>query len=127
MDTISDASEGATQTYGIMARPLTSLGRVYLAQERFSEAERALREAYDVRRGGLPPGHWEVAATALDLGRALDGIGRMEEAERYLEESHSTLLTEFGAEDPRTVQARDALREHLLRRGLDERAARLSE
>ena len=76
-----------------------------------------------LRLGGLPIGHWEVAASALELGRALDALGREDEAERFLTESHRTLLDAFGPDDRRTDEARSALRDHLLRRGLDERAA----
>jgi hypothetical protein len=82
-----------------------------------------LREAYDARRRGLPEGHWHVAASGLELGRALDLLGREAEAEMVLRESHAALLATFGADDARTVEASDALRAHYLRRGLEEPAA----
>ena len=108
-----------------IAFPLTGLGRLYLEQGRFEEAEPVLREAYEARSGGLPEGHWEVAPSALELARALDALGREEEAEAFFEESHATLLANFGPDDARTSEAREAFREHLLRRGMTERAARL--
>jgi eukaryotic-like serine/threonine-protein kinase len=108
-----------------LGHPLTSLGRIYLDQERFTEAERVLREAYHARSGGLPQGHWHIAASGLELGRALDALGREVEAEAKLVESHAILLETFGAADDRTLQARDALHAHWTRRGMGERVAEL--
>jgi serine/threonine-protein kinase len=105
--------------------PLTGLGRIYLEQGRAAEAETVLREAYDARSGGLPERHWHIAASGLDLGRALDALGRLDEAERYLMEAYDILGETFGPDDGRTGQAREALRDHLERRGLTERAAAL--
>lgn len=106
--------------------PLTSLGRAHLDRGEYAAAEAVLREAYSARSGGLPVRHWHVAASGLELGRALDGLGREDEAERYFTESHDILVETFGAEEPRADQARKALREHLLRRGLVDRAEELT-
>jgi len=105
--------------------PLTSLGRLYLAEERYEEAEAVLREGYDTRKGGLPEGHWHVAASGLDLARAVDALGREAEAEALLVEAYELLGNTFPADDSRVEQARTALREHLERRGLTERAGAL--
>lgn len=110
-----------------LAFPLTGLGRIYLAQDRFAEAEPLLREAYEIRSNGLPEGHWEVAPSALELGRALDGLGRETEAEAYLQKAYDILMDNFGSDDTRTAEARDALRRHFLAHGLNDRAAELTE
>ena len=47
------------------------------------------------------------------------------EAERYLREAYQILTENFGAEDGRTGQARDALRSHFERRGMASEVAEL--
>lgn len=106
--------------------PLTGLGRIYLDEGRYAEAEDVLRQAYEARAGSLPEGHWHIAASGLELGRALEGLRRDTEAERYLQEAYDILLGAFGPDDDRVGQARTALRDHFVRRGLADRAAALS-
>jgi len=108
-----------------LAYPLTALGRAMLAADDPGAAEVYLREAYTVRRDGLPEGHWHVAASGLELGRALDGLGRVPEAEELLVESFRTLEAALGPDDERTGQARRALRAHYEGRGLLEQATAL--
>jgi serine/threonine-protein kinase len=103
-----------------LGAPLTSLGRVYRAQGRLRASRVALQEAYDVRSGGMPAGHWHIAASGLELGRTLDAMERDVEAEAMLREALAILSGAFGPEDPRSIQASDALSEHLIRRGLVE-------
>lgn len=105
--------------------PLTSLGRLYRESGRLGESEAALREAYLARYEGLPDRHWHVAASGLELGLTLDRLGRPDEAEGFLDEAYSILVESFGEDDARSREARTALRDHLERRGLAERAAAL--
>lgn len=107
------------------APALTSLGTLYRRTQRYAESVETLEAAYAIRTGALPEGHWHIAATGLELGRTHDARGDDAEAERYLMEAFTILGDNFGAEDPRTGQARDALRAHYERRGLDEAAAAL--
>lgn len=106
--------------------PLTGLGRIYRDSGRLDQAEALLREAYGARAGGLPSGHWHVAASGLELGLTLERMDRDEEAERFLMEAHEILADTFGPDDDRTVRARSALRQHLERRGLSQRAEALA-
>lgn len=105
--------------------PLTGLGRIYRQVGRLEEAEAVLREGYEARLGGLPDRHWYIAASGLDLARTLDDMGRESEAETLFVEAYDILSETFAADDERVAQARDALREHLERRGLTERASAL--
>lgn len=107
------------------ASPLTSLGTLYRRTGRLQEARRVLTEALEIRKEAFPERHWFIAATGLELGRTLDGLRMDADAERHLQEAYEILDENFGANDDRTGQAREALREHLVRRGLDERAAEL--
>lgn len=107
------------------ASPLTSLGTLYRRTDRLEDARRVLAEAYDIRVAAFPEGHWFIAATGLELGRTYEALGRDAEAERHLQEAYDILGENFGPDDDRTGQAREALRAHLLRRGLDDRAAAL--
>jgi serine/threonine protein kinase/tetratricopeptide (TPR) repeat protein len=98
--------------------PLTSLGRVYRSTGRLEASVDALREAYRVRVQGLPERHWHIAASGLELGRTLDALGRSDEAEQYLTEAHAILVETFGDEDSRSTEAREALEQYFLRRGM---------
>jgi len=92
-----------------VANALISLGALYRRTGRLEDAEELLREGYEIRVESLPPRHWTVAAAALELGLALDDLGRRDEALGSLDEAHSILLEAFGAEDDRTMRARQAL------------------
>lgn len=107
------------------ASPLTSLGTLYRRTDRLEEARRVLTRAYEIRVAAFPEGHWLLAGTALELGRTYESLRRDADAERHLQEAYDMLLENFGTEDTRTGQAREALRGHLERRGLTERAGQL--
>lgn len=107
------------------APALTSLGTLYRRIDRLDASIETLRDAYAIRTGALPEGHWHIAATGLELGRSYDARGDDADAERQLVEAMRILDDNFGAEDSRTGQAREALRAHYERRGMVDEAAAL--
>lgn len=105
--------------------PLTNLGILYRRTGRLAESRARLEEAYVLRTEALPEGHWYIAATGIELGETLDAMGRIEAAEPYLVEALTIFGQDFGADDGRTARARDALRDHYVRRGMEQEAAEL--
>jgi serine/threonine-protein kinase len=100
------------------ARALAGLARLELDQGRGPEAERHFRQALEILEGKLPPGHNFTAAARLGLARALVAQGRdLPTAEAILRRELELFGTAFGAEDPRTAEARLFLGECLLARG----------
>jgi len=106
-----------------IANALSSLGTLHRRTGRLQTSIEYLVEAREIRVAGLPEGHWNIAASDLELGRTYEALQRDEEAERYLTEAYRVLRENFGDEDARTGQARDALRAHYERRGMSDRAA----
>ena len=92
-----------------VATALISLGVLYRRTGRLPESEALLGEGYGIRVESLPPRHWNIAAAGLELGLTLDAMGRREAAREQLAEAHSILFEAFGAEDARTIRAREAL------------------
>ena len=78
---------------------------------RTSEAERALREAVKLREGSMPRGHYFTALARSALGECLAGQRKFSEAESLLVQSHTDLLRSQGLDNPRTVLARNRLRD----------------
>ncbi len=91
--------------------PLVSLGRLLLDRGDAAAAEPLLRRAVENRHQGLPPGHWQTGAALTYLGRSLADQGKLEEAERIFRASYDNFLANFGAQDSRTLKARDRLAE----------------
>src|SRR5207249_1496155 len=65
---------------------MTELALLYDLRGRFDQAEPLLRAILEARRKALPPGHPEIAAALVMLGKALLGAGRAKEAEPPLRE-----------------------------------------
>ena len=110
----------------VIANALSSLGTLYRRTDRFEESTVYLTEALEIRTAALPEDHWNVGASELELGRTYEALRRDADAERHLAEAYRILELNFGAEDERTVRAREALQAHYTRRGLADRAAALS-
>jgi eukaryotic-like serine/threonine-protein kinase len=82
------------------------LGEALLAQKKFREAEVVLTVATERwKRTGAPA--WRSARSASALGEALNGLGRTDEAERYLVDSYRELSADPGADRDAKRLARD--------------------
>jgi TolA-binding protein len=82
------------------------LGEALLAQGKFSDAEVVLTAATERwKRSGAPA--WRSARSASALGEALNGLGRTDEAERYLVDSYRELNADPGADHDAKRLARD--------------------
>ncbi len=88
---------------------LNRLGIVLHRQKRLDEAEAAMRQALAIYRKRLAPGHQRFAVVLVPLGRLLIERGRAEEAEPLLREALEVRQKTFGASDPRTAEAAQAL------------------
>ena len=88
-----------------MTSPVTLLGQVLVAQQRYSEAEPLLRDALEIRSKDFGAGHWQTAKTTSILGAALAGQNRFEEAEPLLLESYPIISADRGPHRRRTHEA----------------------
>ena len=68
-----------------------------------------MRQALAIYRKRLAAGHQRFAVVLVPLGRLLIERGRAEEAEPLLREALKVRQDAFGANDPRTVEAAQAL------------------
>jgi len=84
------------------AEALDALTRNLLAQEAYASAEQTARAGLDLSLEMVLNDHRKCRSQTL-LGASLIGLGRFEEAEALLEQSHGR-LQEIAAEDPATVQ-----------------------
>jgi tetratricopeptide (TPR) repeat protein len=87
-----------------LAMPLVGLGAAYRRQGKLAEAERSLRRAEAILRQH-PSQRDRTADMAGELGLTLRAMGRVEEAQRYLDESHTILHDAYGEAHPLTRQA----------------------
>jgi eukaryotic-like serine/threonine-protein kinase len=91
------------------AYSLRGLGARYLAQGDPVRAEPYLRQALELRREALRPGHRLTAQVLVDLGGALRAQGRLQEAEALLLEGVEGLTEEYGPDAGVTERARTLL------------------
>lgn len=72
-----------------LATTLANIGYIHLLRRNFSLAERLLRRALDIRRNGEqgPAEPTAIALTLQSLASALEGLGRVDEAEASLREA----------------------------------------
>ncbi|HEV7860888.1 MAG TPA: serine/threonine-protein kinase [Pyrinomonadaceae bacterium] len=87
------------------------------------EGEKILREALRLRVASLPKEHFWVALAKDALGECLTTQKRFNEAEPLLVESYTTLDSQLGQRDPRTVEALGRLVNLYQAWGKPERAA----
>jgi serine/threonine protein kinase/TolA-binding protein len=96
-DTLVLYSQNVPRDHQYVASAEHYLGEALLAQNKFREAEVVLIAATERwKRSGAPP--WRSARSASALGEALNGLGRTDEAERYLVDSYRELNSDPGAD-----------------------------
>jgi len=88
-----------------LATALLVRGEILVRLERCDEAEPMLRLAVDLRRRALPRGHWRISNAESAWGECLTRLGRYEDAERLVVESHPVLQRVRGERHPLTLQA----------------------
>jgi tetratricopeptide (TPR) repeat protein len=81
---------------------MSGLANVYRRQERFEEAEEIFVEVLALRRENFPEEHTLVSEAKSNLGFALVGLGRLDEAEALLLDAYERFLDSRGPEDART-------------------------
>ncbi len=115
-----EALVGQRQHYGDdhdrVGMQLNRLGIVLYRQKRLDEAETAMRQALAIYRKRLAAGHQRFAVVLVPLGQLLIERGRRDEAEPLLREALEVRQQAFGANDPRTAEASQALAD-AVRRG----------
>lgn len=82
----------------LTASILEKLGRLRMQMGTFDHAERDLRRALSFRQELHPEGHWQLAKAQAALGRCLIRMDRLNEAERLLTASFTTLRDARGLE-----------------------------
>jgi len=70
---------------------LAARGETLMKEGRFEEAADLLRGCLAARQKTLPEGHWLIADTTSQLGAAVTGEGRFEEAEKLVLEGYSAM------------------------------------
>lgn len=103
---ILEAGEGPDHPY--VAHALREIGRNYLTQGRFADAEPYLRRCLEIRSKKLEARHPDLAKAQISLARCLIGQGRYDEAAPLLREARTTLITVYGR-DHEIVRAPDEL------------------
>ncbi len=91
---ILEAGEGPDHPY--VAHALREIGRNYLLQDRFTEAEPYLRRSLEIRRQKLAARHPDLAKAEVSLARCLIGQGRPEEAVALLRDARTTFIAVYG-------------------------------
>jgi TolA-binding protein len=96
-DTLVLYAQNVPRDHQYVASAEHYLGEALLAQNKFREAEVVLIAATERwKRSGAPT--WRSARSASALGEALNGLGRTDEAERYLVDSYRELNSDPGAD-----------------------------
>lgn len=68
----------------LTAFPLLTRAEIELARSDFAPAERTSRRASEILAGALPDGHYARAVADCRVGRALVGLGRLEEGRPWI-------------------------------------------
>lgn len=87
-----------------IASQLYLLARILIDQGDPAQAEPLLREGLELRRRVMPDSHWTIAAGESALGKSLVLLGRFDEAEPLLLQSHRDLCVKFGASHKRVQE-----------------------
>ena len=95
------------EPFGLSVR--ACLASVMCAQSNFEEAEQLARVAFDESALAIGRGLWITADYQKELGRALMGLERTDEAESTLRSSLGVLESQLGATHWKTAEARDLL------------------
>jgi serine/threonine protein kinase len=94
---LADYTETAGPDHPHTAHALREIGRNFLEQKRFAEAEPYLRRCLEIRRKRLEARHPDLAKAQITLARCLIGEGRYDEATALVEEARPTLIAVYGA------------------------------
>jgi hypothetical protein len=85
-----------------------------------------MREAAEVARCALPPGHWQIGQYVEGHGAVLKSLGRFDEAEPLLREALGLMRESFSDSDPRVVAIADRLHDLYTATGDAAQAAEMS-
>lgn len=80
-------------------------GELYLAQARFSDAEKAFKRALEIRTECLGQAHPDLAQTAMSLGVMYVSQSRFSDAEPVLKQAMKSRVLVFGVEHPSVAAA----------------------
>jgi len=112
LDLAHQALENFEKTRGVdhadVAWPLTEIGRSYMEQSRFREAEPYLRRGLNIRIQWLAPDHVELAKVQYLFAKCLIRQGRPGEARPLLQKARPTVVAFYGP-DHAAVQRVDEL------------------
>lgn len=78
---------------------------------RLTDAEPIFLDVLSAAREVLPPDHWQRAVFEADWARCLFELGRYDEAEPLIAASDAHLSRALGADQPRSLRARELLEE----------------
>ena len=113
--------------HGELRSNLASQANMLIAMERWTEAAEPLRRLLDYAdpsEGDGEVGEPQRMRFAALYGQALSKSGRLQDGERWLEESLAFHLETFGAEHRKTVGTWRRLEEHYRRAGAEDEAER---
>ncbi len=85
--------------------PFSGIARIYMLQEKYSEAVVLYRKILAVRRGAVNDEHKAVIDAKIKLGAALTQLSEFKEAEEWLLDSYQTAQSKRGSGDRRTQTA----------------------
>jgi serine/threonine-protein kinase len=109
-DVARRAVEGARALYPAghyeISRSLTALGRVLLERGKPAEAERHLREAFEIARKAFSGNNWRAAESHVFLGVALAALGRADEARLAWTDGVREMEAVLPPAHPRVQEAR---------------------
>jgi Flp pilus assembly protein TadD len=109
-DVARRAVEGARALYPAghyeISRSLTALGRVLLERGKPAEAERHLREAFEIARKAFSGNNWRPAESHVFLGVALAALGRADEARAAWTDGVREMEAVLPPAHPRVQEAR---------------------
>lgn len=83
---------------------MMGLAEVLLEGGRPDDAEVLFRDAHELRRAHLPPGHWQVSEAAIALGHALAALHRHDDARALLQSGLESLADLEGVDQARSRQ-----------------------
>ena len=103
------------------------LGMAYRSSRRLPEAERLLLEAVKIYAAGGEKTARPYAATLGDLSAFYQGVGRLNEAEQYAQQSVTAYLQSFGPQWPFTIVRMRTLAEILIDQRRNQEALKILE
>lgn len=98
-----------------VARALATLGRCYLAQNLYRDAERAFRQAFALFRRHAGYRDPQTADCMVPLARINEQLGRLPTASSLYREAMQTYVSRLGPDAKRTVQLRREIRAYCRR------------